>query len=83
MELNFVLEEIEKCNTDEQRFLMNIIQKRLIKVQEQDKIREFDKNLKLKNIVKQKTIIIDEFNNLSYLTFNEWENELDKVYDEL
>ncbi len=40
------------------------------------------------DIIKSKVIITfldddDEFNNLSETTFDEWDNELDKVYDEL
>ena len=83
MELNLVLEEIEKLDTNDQRLLIDIIKKKLIKVKDLDFYQEIDNNFELKNVDKQKSNLFDGFNNLSDFTFNEWDNEIDKVYDEL
>lgn len=83
MELNLVLEEIEKLNTNDQRLLINIISKKLIKDNELISFQEIDDNFELKNTNKQKSNLLDGFNSLSDTTFNEWDNEIDKVYDEI
>lgn len=61
MELENVLNEIEKLNSEEQRQLLNIVQKRLIEVERLEIREEYDKIKKLKKNGKLKTYSVNEF----------------------
>lgn len=61
MELENVLNEIEKLNIEEQRSLLDIVQKRLIEVERLEIKEEYDKIKKLKKNDKLKAYSVNEF----------------------
>ncbi len=78
MQFSIILEEVEKLNTKEQFLLIDILKKRLLNI-------DYNNNeINSKDLNKiYEEISNNDFNKLSDSTFNQWDNEIDKVYDEL